>query len=323
VTVTGEFERIARLAARLGAGAAGVEIGIGDDAAVLAPPAGQRLVWTIDAQVDGVHFRRDLLAGWRDAGWRSYMAAASDLAAMGASPWCALSALELPASIDDDALDEIAIGQRAAADRVGAPVVGGNLSRATALAITTTLLGTAAAPITRAGARPGDGLWLSGPVGLAAAGLRALEGRVQDARIEPAVSAWRTPIARIADGLALAGRAHAAIDISDGLARDLEHLAVASGVRAVLDARLLEAHGGDALAGAAEAVGARALDLALAGGEDYALLAASPDPIPGFTRIGEIRDGGGKRRGESPRLVLRTAAGEEELAPRGFDHFGG
>ncbi len=91
-----EVGRVAMLARLLGRPVAGVEVGIGDDAAVLSfGPDGSRLVWTIDEQVEGTHFRRELVS-WRDVGWRSFMAAASDVAAMGARPWCALSALVLP-----------------------------------------------------------------------------------------------------------------------------------------------------------------------------------------------------------------------------------
>src|SRR5262249_22758911 len=142
-----EFARIERLAARFVARAPGVDIGIGDDAAVLTPPAAERLVWTIDTQAEGVHFRREFLTGYRDLGWRSFMAAASDLAAMGARPWCALCALELPEGLDEHAVDAIAEGQRAAADRIGAVIVGGNLSGGASIAITTTHLGLAERPI--------------------------------------------------------------------------------------------------------------------------------------------------------------------------------
>src|SRR5580658_58633 len=104
-----EAARIALIARILAGPARGVELGIGDDAAVLlAPPGVGRLIWTIDEQVEGVHFRRDF-ASWRDVGWRSFQAAASDVAAMGARPWCALSALVLPESVDDAALEEITL----------------------------------------------------------------------------------------------------------------------------------------------------------------------------------------------------------------------
>src|SRR3984957_6597254 len=117
-----ELGRLAMLARMLGGHAPGVEVGIGDDAAVLSSPGSRRLVWTIDEQVEGVHFRREF-ASWRDVGWRSYMAAASDVAAMGASPWCALAALVLPDDVDDAALEAIARGQREAGEATHAPVV--------------------------------------------------------------------------------------------------------------------------------------------------------------------------------------------------------
>ncbi len=313
-----EFSRIAALRSRFDTGpaaaSAGVLLGIGDDAAVLAGGDTRALVWTIDAQIEGVHFRRDL-ASWHDVGWRAFMAAASDLAAMGAKPWCALSALMLPPSFDDNELDALVEGQRHAAEVVGAPIVGGNLARGDVVSITTTLLGRAVRPVARHGACAGDGLFIAGAVGLAAAGLRALERRVEDARIGLAVSAFRSPRARIDEGLAMASVAHAAIDVSDGLGQDIAHLAGASGLCAVIDEALLLAHTGDALAAAAETLGVRARDLALDGGEDYALVVASPVPIPGFTRIGELRQGSG--------VVLVTARGEEALAPQGYDHFGG
>jgi len=305
-----EAGRIAIMARVLGAGGPGIEVGIGDDAAVLSPPA-TRLVWTIDEQVEGVHFRRHLVS-WRDVGWRSYMAAASDVAAMGAVPWCALAALVVPEDVDDAALEAIAGGQREAADAARAPVVGGNLARGSVMSIATTFLGTCERPIERCGAVPGDGLWMAGRVGLAAAGMRALEeGKGTAPGLAAAVSAWRSPRALLTEGRAMAGHAHAAVDVSDGLACDAGHLADASGVQLVLDeVALLE----DAvLLEAAATLGASALDLALHGGEDYALVAAGPTAIEGFRRIGEIRAGRG--------LVLRGVTGERPIEPRGFDHF--
>lgn len=292
-----ERERIAMLAMALRArpeDLKGIEVGIGDDAAVLTTKnAGARLVWTIDEQVDGVHFRRDL-ASWDDIGWRSFMAAASDVAAMGARPWCALSALVLPDDVDDRALERIACAQREAGEATGAPVVGGNMASGLCLSIATTLLGTCARAIERRGARPGSSLWMAGPVGLAAAGLKALErGVADDERLAAAALAWRRPRARIAEGLTMAGQAQAAVDVSDGLARDAGHMADASGVCIVFDAAALLSDA--ALVGAAVALSEDALHLALYGGEDYALLAASDGPIAGFRRIGEYPRGPGRR----------------------------
>lgn len=309
--MSSELERIARLARTLGAACDGVRVAIGDDAAVL-DPAGARLVWTVDAQVEGVHFRRDLV-GWRDVGWRATMAAASDLAAMGARPWCGLAALVLADDVDDDALDAIAAGQRAAADAIGAAIVGGNLARGGETSLTTTFLGRCARAVERGGARPGDGLWLAGDVGLAAAGLRALTSRANDARLDVAVARWRTPRALVDAGVRMAPIAHAAIDVSDGLARDVGHVASASGVRVVIDADALRTHGGAPLAAAAAALRVDAVELALHGGEDYALVVASDAAVDGFARIGDVREGAG--------VALRDRGVEHDLAPRGFDHF--
>lgn len=318
MSVASELERIATLAAIFhGAGSlsrSGVSVGIGDDAAVLDPAAlgaGVSLVWTIDEQVEGTHFRREWLT-WRLVGYRSFMAAASDLAAMGAEPWCALASLVLPLDLDDAAFEDLARGQREASDAVGAPIVGGNLARGDAVSVTTTLLGRSARPLLRTGARAGDGLWLAGEVGLAAAGLAALLRGGEGARLADAVDAWRSPRARVADGRAMVAYAHAAIDISDGLAQDISHLARASDLCAVIDEVRLRAACPRAHS-AAEALGGDALELILHGGEDYALVAASDAPIPGFSCIGELRAGAG--------LVLARATGEESLAPRGFDHF--
>jgi len=311
-----ETGRIAMLARILGAGTegsrAGVEVGIGDDAAVLrTDPGAARLVWTIDEQVEEVHFRRGLVS-WRDVGWRSFMAAASDIAAMGAAPWCALAAIVLPDDLDDEALAEIGRGQRDAAEAIGAPVVGGNLARGKMLSIATTLLGKCERAVERGCARAGDGVWLAGRVGLAAAGLKALERSVADGSwLEAAVQAWRRPRALVAEGLRMAAVAHAAVDVSDGLARDAGHMADASGVSIVFDEAALLA---DAeLTAAAGALGESALDLALHGGEDYALVVASSQAIPGFRRIGEVRRGSGFR--------LRGAGGERVIEAGGFDHF--
>lgn len=306
-----ERQRIAMLAHVLGDAVSGVSVGIGDDAAVLDGTG--TLVWTIDEQVEGVHFRRSFL-GFHDLGFRSLMAAASDVAAMGARPWCALCAMVVPADVDDASLEAMATGQRAAAKELHAGVVGGNLSRGAALSLSTTVLGRCRRAIRRQGAHAGDAIWLAGHVGLAAAGLRALEGAggdQGDPSVQAAVAAWRTPRALVEAGLGMGLLATAAIDVSDGLACDLDHLAEASRLCAVLDeASLLE---DSVLCAAADALGVPAMNLALHGGEDYALVATSVAPLPGFRRIGEMREGSG--------LVLRANGAERPLEPLGFDHF--
>jgi thiamine-monophosphate kinase len=322
--VSSERDRIELIRGLLGGAgtAAAVVLGIGDDAAVL-EAAREPLVWTIDCAVEGVHFRRDLMT-LEDAGHRATMAAASDLAAMGAAPLGLLASLVLPARLDDRDLVALVSGQRAACDALGAPIVGGNLARGGEISITTTALGIAPAPLRRDGARAGDDLALAGPVGLAAAGLRLLDQRrrrprsaARAAAFERAVQAFRRPVARIEAGLSARGVARAAIDVSDGLAADLGQVARASGVRALIEAEALITPD---LIEAADLCGADPLDLALHGGEDYALLIAGPGAgaLPGFARIGRCVP----RADGEPELGLVGADGRiAAVEAGGFDHF--
>ncbi len=296
----------------------GVRVSIGDDAAVLSRPDAE-VVWSIDASVEGVHFRRDLMS-LEDAGYRATMAALSDLGAMGARPLGVLAALTLPRDLEDDALLEIAAGQRAAALACGTAVVGGNLARGDVLTITTTVLGTAGAPALRGGARAGDVVALAGPVGLSAAGLAAAarpEAK-EDPDLELALRAFRRPVARISEGRIASERgATAMIDVSDGLASDVAQLAEASELTIELEAAALV---GPDLERAARALSADPLGLALSGGEDYALIATfgpSAELPPGFRRVGACVPRG------PVALVLVDERGERSpLSPRGFDHFG-
>ena len=181
--------------------------------------------------------------------------------------------------------------------QIDAPVVGGNLSRGPSLSIATTLLGKCERAVERSGARAGDGVWMAGRVGLAAAGMKALErGLADGAWVAAAVEAWRRPRALVTEGARMAGVAHAAIDVSDGLARDAGHMAEASGVALVLDEALLLAD--EELAAAARALDQRAIDLALYGGEDYALVAASRYANP---RLSANRRSASRERPRAPR----------------------
>jgi thiamine-monophosphate kinase len=313
----GEREALLLLERLLGAdrrASDAVELGIGDDAAIVRSGR-ERLIWTIDTQVEGVHFDRRWLS-LEDVGWRSYQAAASDLAAMGARPLAALSSLILPRAFSRRELGALGRGQAAAARELRCPIAGGNLSRGGELSITTALLGASARPLLRAGARPGDEIWLIGAVGLARAGLFALASGIakQNAALAECALAWRRPRALIARGLALSGRARAAIDVSDGLGGDLGQLATASEVRAIVEeARLVSALPG-ALMRAAQFLGEQPLALALTGGEDYALVATGPGARrPRFARrIGRIERGRGG--------VLERTGGRCSPLSRGFDH---
>lgn len=289
---------------------ADVAVGIGDDAAIFRNPNG--LAWSVDAAVEGVHFRRDWLT-LREIGFRATMAAASDLAAAGARPLGVTGALILPTTFSDEELAQLCRGQAEACRVLGAPMVGGNLSRGNELSITTGVLGIAPRPLLRGGARADDDLWLSGTLGwsrLALAGLLAGHEAI-DPR---ARRAFATPIARINDGLSAAENgATAAIDVSDGLAQDVGHLARESDVDVVLDKAALY---DEALFAAAAAAGFDPWRAILHGGEDFALVVAAPPlvELPGFRRIGTCERGEGT-------VYIEDGEQREALTPEGHDHF--
>lgn len=230
---TGEFELIDLFRAHAGGGSGtGLVIGSGDDAAVLAAPPNRQLVVTVDTALAGRHFPEGAAAEL--IGARALAMNLSDLAAMGAEPWCAFLALTLPEG-DAGFVKAMARGWRSMAEPHGLLLAGGNLTRGE-LALSITLIGTVAegCALTRSGARPGDGLWVSGTLGLAAAGLgRAAEASaLGDLGPDPALARYWAPSPRIALGCALAGIASACVDVSDGLLADLGHLLAASGVGA-------------------------------------------------------------------------------------------
>jgi thiamine-monophosphate kinase len=246
-----EDDLVAVIAAVAGAGGAGVEVGIGDDAAVLAGG----IVASTDILVDGVHFDASRHTV-RDIGHRAGAASLSDMAAMGAEPLCLLAAFGLPDGFAD--VRELAAGMA----EHGVPLVGGDLSRSGQLLVSVTAIGRAERPVLRSGGRPGDRLVVTGTLGGQAAG-----GYM--ARVTP----------RIAEGRALATVATAMLDLSDGIATDACRLAAASGTGAVVELRRLP-----------RAPGAT-VEQAAAGGEDYELLAAVPEgaelPVP-VTVVGRL-----------------------------------
>ena len=321
----GEFELIRRAAA-MGAVAApdsakrSILIGSGDDAAVL---EGGRTV-SSDLSVEGVHFRRSWLDD-RGTGFRACAAALSDLAAMAARPQAVTVSVALPQEGVD--WDGLSAGIAKAAARAGAAVVGGDLSRSPGpLVIDVTVLGVADRPVLRTGAETGDDLWVTGPLGAAAAAVSAWEaGELPPSE---AISAFAHPPDRTGLALSLAPNfsVRAMIDLSDGLAADTAQLAAASQVEAVLDTSRVPV-----ASVAVETLGSeRALELALHGGEDYELLFAAP---PGAVDPGLARTWGGVftkvgyvRAGEGVRLLGDGAAeGPARLSPApphtGFNHF--
>jgi thiamine-monophosphate kinase len=273
-----ESELIERLTERA-ARRPGTELGIGDDAAILALDG--RAVVAQDLLVDDVHFRL-ATTGARDLGHKALAVNLSDLAAMGVRPVAAFVGLVIPPrGFDADDFDLLYQGMEELAGRYGVSVAGGDLSVGTTLTLAVTVIGCpqpGIEPLRRSGGRAGDMLCVTGPLGAAAAGLALLEEPVLAERVAEAPAlrdAQRRPEPRVAEGKLLAGNgATAMMDVSDGLAIDAERLARASGLRAVLLADRVPI--ADGVAAVAAAAGRDHRLMALAGGEDYELLAALP-----------------------------------------------
>jgi len=263
----GEFGLLGELERR------GLAQGIEHDAAVI-----EGLVVTQDALVEGVHFRFDLVS-WRELGFRAAAVNLSDLAASGADALALVVSLGLPG--DTSVADVVELYE--GLNEAGVPVRGGDTTRADCVLLSVTAVGSSARVPGRAGARPGDLLVVTGPLGGSGAAFR--EGRL-----------LRPPL-RLAEGKRLAGAATAMLDVSDGLAPDAGHIAERSGCRLAIELERVPL-----------APGATIDDLSF--GEDYELLAATPDPL-GFPVIGRCEDGDG---------VALTLDGEP-VTLSGWDHF--
>ncbi len=331
----GEFELLARIRERLPAGGGRIHLGSGDDAAVTVP--GGATATSVDALVDGVHFRREL-ATPAQIGHKALATALSDLAAMGAEAGEAYVVLGLPPDFGEEECLELLDGMTALAAAAGTDLVGGDLTRAGELFLAITVVGHAPAAdafVSRGGARPGDALVLTGEIGGAAGGLDLLQN--DDWSIDPPIGwsndqsspSWagglRTrqlePTPRLAAGQALAGAgATAMIDLSDGLGADAGHLARIGGVKLEIDAEAVPL---DAAAVALSEATDREPWWLLRGGEDYELLASIPPAQleqateavlskggVTLTKVGEVRVGSG--------VEIRLPGGRL-LEPAGFD----
>lgn len=291
-----EFDRIRQIAATLGA-AAGP---LGDDTATI--PAGRgTLVVSTDASVEGVHFRREWLT-LPEIGWRATASALSDLAAAAATPAGITVALVVPESCPDEAVPLLMAGVGEAALASGCRVLAGDLSSGPVLMVSVTVFGYAdPVPLSRVGARPGDGVYLTGSLGAARAALLDwLDGRTPSTA---ARFAFARPQPRIAAGRWLASQgATAMMDVSDGLGGDAPHLAAASGVRLELELERLPIH--PSVHAVARRLGTGFRPFAATGGEDYELLVTLPasfaaerecEPAAGvlLTRIGRVVEGSG------------------------------
>jgi thiamine-monophosphate kinase len=251
----------------------GLASGIEHDAAQI-----EGLVLTQDALVESVHFRFDLIS-WRDLGFRAAAVNLSDLAACGAEPVALLVTLGLPGETELDDVVELYTGL----NEPRVPIRGGDTTRAESVVLSVTAIGRADRVPGRAGAHPGDLLVVTGPLGAAGAAFRA--GRLE-----------RPPL-RLDEGRRLARVASAMLDISDGLAADAAHLAARSGCRLAIELERVPL-----------AAGAMVEDVGF--GEDYELLAATPDAL-GFTVIGRCEEGSG--------VVVSLHGEPVELA--GWEHF--
>jgi thiamine-monophosphate kinase len=293
-------------------------VAIGDDAAVFPAPRGGSVVAAADAMVEDVHFRW----AWSspaDVGWKAVTVNVSDIAAMGAEPRWILVTLGVPPDTPEDRLRGLYEGMDEACRAYGCELVGGDTVCTPTVVISVTVLGEIDGdPLLRSGAKAGDVLAVTGALGRAAAGLNLLmsgdpsKGPPKDALA--CVDAHRRPRARVAEGQALqrAG-AHAAMDLSDGLASDLRRLSSASGVGVEVDAIPVAAEAQRV----ADARGWDADVMALSGGEDFELLVALPenqlatvgiDLIP----IGRVVEDGVWLVRDGERMALPVA---------GFDHF--
>jgi thiamine-monophosphate kinase len=309
-----EFSRIARYFAPL-AGPEGR--GLADDAAVLAPPHGRELVLTVDQMLEGVHF----LPGDAPAmiARKLLRRNLSDLAAMGAEPLGYLLTTALPPAVGEDWLAGFAEGLRQDQEIFGLSLLGGDSSSSlTHISLTATLIGHVApgAALGRGGAQAGDEIWVTGTIGDAALGLRARRGELVD---PDGFLTGRSLLPTPRMGLALAGIAHAAIDVSDGLVQDLGHICAASGLHAVVQAGTVPT------SAQAAAFGATMLEARLTDGDDYELLLAVP-PVRaaalktacaglGITKIGQLETGA------IGVLVVDDAGAEIKFTRTGWQHF--
>jgi thiamine-monophosphate kinase len=326
----GEFELLARIRERLPATGSRTHLGSGDDAAVTVP--GGATATSVDALVDGVHFRRER-ASLSQIGHKALAAALSDLAAMGAEAGEAYVTLGVPPDLDEEGCLELLDGMLPLAAASGTDLAGGDVTRAAQLFLAIAVVGHAPRPeafVGRGGARPGDALVLTGELGGAAAGLELLERPAIEVQIAPEQAIelrahQLAPQPRLAAGRALAGSgATAMIDLIDGLAGDAGHLAQRSG--AALRIALGVVPSAPGIEAVATAAGRDPWHLLANAGEDYELLASVPperlaeaenrvredEGVP-LTRIGEVVAGSGVEI-RLPGGALLETGGFDQLA---------
>ncbi|HEU4356034.1 MAG TPA: thiamine-phosphate kinase [Actinomycetota bacterium] len=312
----------------------GVVVGLGDDAAVVESGSGASVL-TTDMLIEGVHFERDAISP-RDLGAKAIVVNVSDMAAMAASPRYALVSIGLTPDVEAAWVVELYGGMRAACDEYALALVGGDTNRSPAIVLSVTVVGevTPRRAVTRSGAQPGDVIVVTGALGAPAGGL--VLSRVEPARAavclsEPwgrdLVDSLARPVARVGEGQTLAqAGATAMMDLSDGLAKDLGRLCLASGVGARVELDRVPVAG--SLRAGAATLGVDPLELAIGGGEDYELLATIDTTAVERARS-ELDDRFGTRLTEIGMVVDREGlvAVDSEGRTRplelsGWDHFG-
>jgi thiamine-monophosphate kinase len=326
----GEVELIKRLATIFGAAPPEVVLGIADDCAALDLEGPDYLLWTVDTLVERVHFDLAYIS-LRQLGRKSLAVNLSDLAAMGGVPLYALLSLGWPPDRDLAGALEFGEGLATCAKDHGVAVIGGDtVSSPAGLAIALTVLGRVpkSEMLRRSGARAGDLVYVTGPLGEAAAGLEILRRGLQmDPPItEPLTRAHLDPQPQLVAGRLLAreGLATACIDLSDGVATDLMHICRLSQVGAKLTAEDLPIPPG--VRAVARMVGQDPAELALQGGEDYQLLfTCSPDKAPRlpavFTQAGLTVPSPIGKIVSGKEVALIIAENEKIISGGGFDHF--
>ena len=314
--ISGEFQLIAKIERLAGKPPADVFVGIGDDAAIVRSP-GEKLVLTVDSQIEGIHFKRKLSKP-EDIGWKALAVNLSDIAAMGGTPRYALVSVGLNKKLDDAFVLGVYRGILKLAKRHAVVVVGGNISRTDGpFFVDITLIGSIGKSVlSRSGAKSGDLIAVTGDLGGAAAGLACLKrgkrNRASRRHVRP------EPRVGIGSALGDSGLITSMIDVSDGLASELHHLSRQSHVGFRILADQIPIHRDTRFAG--KALKTDPLDWALYGGEDYELLFTFPVKnanairklgIP-YTVIGSAT---GKR------VELARAGKSRKLPARGWDHF--
>lgn len=322
---------VAAIAQAIGESARPLRLGIGDDAAAWQPRRSHLALLTTDMLVEGVHFRLDDTDA-ASLGHKALAQNLSDIAAMGGAPVLAVVAMGVTPALDEAWIREFYGGMATLARTARCAIAGGDIVRTPAAILGVTVAGEVRPTRmrTRAGARPGDALCVTGPLGLSRLGLELVGNeRASRAAVAPAsacIDAYLRPAPRLREGAFLGTRAdvHAMMDVSDGLSTDGRRMCVASGVDAVIDAAALAPAA--AFAALAQSLGVDPIDAQLNGGDDYELLVAiGARALPHVARTFQHRCGRPLRRigrfeQGTGQLWIEESGTRRPLAPHGYDH---